>query len=1477
MLSMHGHIYSILCSITIALIKAVRNDAPDFTSLLKTPLNLLEDDCINRTLMVAVETGSHKNAAKLVVYALSRLSQNQFTSLPSEMGWYLKSCTKLDLQQNELSEIPHCLLELPSISELNLSHNEIVEIPDVPEWSETLLKLDFSFNLLRSLPDSAVAVNLKSLNISNNQFCTVPQCVCSFVSLTTLNLANNSKIRVLPSELGRLRNLTNLNLDGLDNLKDPPKSAHKATTDCVHYLYNQLQNPCGYFRMKLILVGKQAVGKSTIVTRLTGHISNKPTHGVDISEWTLKYFPARNRKYLYFNIWDFSGQEEYHAVYHCFMSQRSLYLLVWNITEGDNGVADLKLWLSDISLLAPDSCVIIVGTFLDKVSEEDRQAGKVDHLLQKVQELTAQYQHIFVAKITMVGLQGRMENVAQLKDDIYNAASEYKINGQCVMGAKLPSSYHKLDAELARIRQKVKDGKHKPIMHFAEIKRIVRDLGLLDISADEELRTAINIFHQVGILLHYDDHKHNLDDLYFVDPQWLCYLLSTVVSVKQNNRNMQQGMLHTGGIPLFQDKRFPFSQCLTLLSRLEVIVSLDKECKTILIPSLLSDDHSDVANKINSIDKNCFKRLIQFYPSVLGGSHPIPPGLWSHLLARVINSVKEVKNVLCDQTPPEFKDSGITDATTDIFKLCFQIECLSEKATNKREDCISITCSSTIEGRRIFGHLVDTVEQLITEWYPGLAGVVKQKAPCCKCLETDVSKPFEFRVDKLLDLVADHKLTTECGLSHKVQLIDVVPDLLLADLDPLFHLDPNEVIYNKDKENILGTGAFGKIYCGEYKDLSVAIKLYTNGNVNNKFKELRSDIKKLQQSHHPCLVCMVGVTVHPTMSVVLEYAPLGTLHSTLLQEQEAFSRIVLYRIAIQVVSALQFLHNSDIIFRDLKADNVLLWSLSPDHLINCKLTDFNIATHSNSKRLRGLHSVKGFIAPEVSHYDHTMYDHRVDIFSFGMFLYQLLARRHPFHNIKPSEIETAIAKEQRPLLEDVTVAQSGLFYMTQIMQLCWAGSADDRPEMQKIIKWLSTPTLQLIMSVVPITSEFSLRNGCFAIPTITSNESELSPMSSDVWICCDGATGIEINIFKTNTMVKTGRHFVRDDQVCCIKQCGDHIWLASRVGLECGSVDIFNQKTQDLIHHIKIGDMSVSCINSSDHVVYMGTMEGYCFTFPVDIETVRREVKPKYKHLSEYRIDGIVLTQTCLWASTHNQILFLNPESFDKQGVIERTKHKVGQIMVSDDGDQVWSADIGGVIFSSWNARQCVHICDVDVSVVAEKKCNVTDPQDQVITVMCTALDTVWIGLASGNIIVFSMNPPGEMLMSFKPYGSYVRFLSATKYPGPCQKEECMIISGGKPYQPDDSFKELSDHSVSNHSVDKSGVVILWEVLPAKYMRQTQYLHDGSSWQSYSSLEKAMTDTGFAASKGCIPFMQGSVESKQQVSNMNEHIQVSHQ
>ena len=615
------------------------------------------------------------------------LASNEFTSLPSNMDKYLKQCSKLDLQWNKICEIPHCLLILPSITEVNLSHNNIREIPDVPEWSASLSVLDLSYNCLNCLPNSACSLTLKHLNISNNQFDKVPHCVCSFVALSTLNIAHNSKIHNLPSELGRLKKLLHLNLNGLNNLIYPPKSARATTADCIRYLWSRLRSARGFFHMKLLLLGKYGMGKSTMVARLQGReVGNESTVGVNISEW--KYSPTPNRKTFQFRIWDFAGQEEYYATYHCFLSKRSLYLLVWNITEGDAGVADLKPWLNNVSVRAPDSVVIVVGTFLDKVSEEVRQSGKIDDLLRKVQELTAQYRRLVVTNITVVGLQGRIENVQKLKDYIYNAASEYRIKNQYVMGAEIPFSYHVLDANLSTIHRRVKDGQHEPIMHAAEFKKMVRDLNLIDIQDNEELCTATHFLHEVGALLHYDDHKHHLNDLYFVDPRWLCNFISTVVTVKQYVR---QGILQIKNTSLlFKDKHFPtkyFQQCLTLLGRFEIALPLDKDNERVLIPSMLPESRPAIVNEQLPGANNCYRRFIIFRPSVSGGQfyrHTNPPGLWSRLLSHIMNNVKEINHILSEQVPVE-KDDLVNLTNVHLKCEICTLTSVSEESLDKPE------------------------------------------------------------------------------------------------------------------------------------------------------------------------------------------------------------------------------------------------------------------------------------------------------------------------------------------------------------------------------------------------------------------------------------------------------------------------------------------------------------------------------------------------------------------------------------------------------------------------------------------------------------------------------------------------------------------------------------------------------------------------------------------------------------------------
>lgn len=67
----------------------------------------------------------------------------------------------------------------------------------------------------------------------------------------------------------------------------------------------------------------------------------------------------------------------------------SLYLLVWRLIDGEEGVNGLTPWLDNIAVRSPGSTVIIVGTHLDCINPEKHGLKYVDHLKSMVYELVS--------------------------------------------------------------------------------------------------------------------------------------------------------------------------------------------------------------------------------------------------------------------------------------------------------------------------------------------------------------------------------------------------------------------------------------------------------------------------------------------------------------------------------------------------------------------------------------------------------------------------------------------------------------------------------------------------------------------------------------------------------------------------------------------------------------------------------------------------------------------------------------------------------------------------------------------------------------------------------------------------------------------------------------------------------------------------------------------------------------------------------
>ena len=229
-----------LVHITITFRESLKN-IEDYTSIaiklpdLGNPVVVLRDLLLNTSCRVVEKK---VNWSKLALTAIDEswltniklwvqffnLSNNSLTSLPENIV-DLKMVVRLNLSNNRLKIAPSELFSMISLRELNLSGNNIAELPEIPQWRPVLKSLNLSGNKLHSLPDGIARSCLEKLNLSRNNFTRVPLPVCGIFSLRDLDLSENREINYLPDEMGKLRNLSHINLKNLDQVRSPTSIA----------------------------------------------------------------------------------------------------------------------------------------------------------------------------------------------------------------------------------------------------------------------------------------------------------------------------------------------------------------------------------------------------------------------------------------------------------------------------------------------------------------------------------------------------------------------------------------------------------------------------------------------------------------------------------------------------------------------------------------------------------------------------------------------------------------------------------------------------------------------------------------------------------------------------------------------------------------------------------------------------------------------------------------------------------------------------------------------------------------------------------------------------------------------------------------------------------------------------------------------------------------------------------------------------
>lgn len=214
-------------------------------------------------------------------------------------------------------------------------------------------------------------------------------------------------------------------------------------------------------------------------------------------------------------------------------------------------------------------------------------------------------------------------------------------------------------------------------------------------------------------------------------------------------------------------------------------------------------------------------------------------------------------------------------------------------------------------------------------------------------------------------------------------------------------------------ERVLGQGAFGTVYLARDPrlDRAVAIKVARTGVLNSKkdIDRFNREACAAAQLRHPNIVPVYEVgQAQGSTYIVYEYIEGTTLKDKLKKGKLPADEAV--RMMVSIASALHYAHESGIIHRDMKPENVLLDKKGQPHI-----ADFGLARREeDATRTREgtLMGTPAYMSPEQAAGRMSDIDRRTDVWSLGIMLDELLTARRPFTG---SIVEVLAAVKDQPI------------------------------------------------------------------------------------------------------------------------------------------------------------------------------------------------------------------------------------------------------------------------------------------------------------------------------------------------------------------------------------------------------------------------------------------------------------------------------
>lgn len=402
------------------------------------------------------------------------LSGNKIKNIPPEIGQLIK-LKKLNLYSNHLEKLPKEIGRLTALNTLNLVWNELKSIPPAIGQLKNLNILTLNRNELTKLPEEiGQLTNLETLSVRRNRLANLPKNIGLLSNLKSLDLSLNN-LKSLPVEVGRLSGCSKINLLGNSLSSLPPEIRGKTAKEIFSFYRQQLEQDVDrLYEAKLLIVGEGGAGKTSLAKKIQNSAyqlqhNEVSTEGIDVVHW---HFLLQDGKEFRVNIWDFGGQEIYHATHQFFLTKRSLYALVADTRKEDT---DFYYWLNVVELLSESSPLLIIK---NEKQERKREVNE--------RQLRGEFTNL---KETLAS------NLATNRGlpEILNAVQHY-IQNLPHVGTELPKTWVKVREALER--------ETRNTISLEEYLKICQNNGF---TRQEDALQLSGYLHDLGVCLHFQE------------------------------------------------------------------------------------------------------------------------------------------------------------------------------------------------------------------------------------------------------------------------------------------------------------------------------------------------------------------------------------------------------------------------------------------------------------------------------------------------------------------------------------------------------------------------------------------------------------------------------------------------------------------------------------------------------------------------------------------------------------------------------------------------------------------------------------------------------------------------------------------------------------------------------------------------------------------------------------------------------------